>query len=772
MTQAAVPPVSRQRPSNRPHHSAATALHLELAGLAAAAAAACAALTSQAAPTTHSGIDMVYVFALVGLVSLAGSRARRWTLALGAAVMLLVSSGLYSVVAAAAFLCAVVLLVMQRRDRVLGAAVAGAIGVCALNIGDIGPTYLSAAAAALAIIPILFSGFERASRRTRRWLTRVGGLVVLVGVIVCVVSAVVTYRSRSHVIAAVDGTLKGVRAARDGDDASANRTLSSAATEFTAAKAALDRPWARLSSFVPVLSQNMDALRAGVGEGTRVTRIGAATAGSLDYDALPLPGGGIDVDKLSKFEPLANRLAQTLSVSAAHIDGTKNPWLAPPIASRLTRMQSELEAYSNEADVAATATSAVPALLGRDFPRTYLIAFSNPAEARDMGGLLATWSLLRCDKGHMSIIETGGPVDMYGPLDPRPRFDRAYLSSATTQAMEPQHWPQNWTSTVDMGVMALEANDLVADTGRPEVDGVLYVDPEAFAGMLSLVGPTEIPGTKIVLTSANAAQFFLEDQFVKLPQTPEGDAALRQLVSDVFNKATSQRLPSPRRLGDVFGPLVRDGHLRFSSIRPQDQAIIRRLDLDGERQPGSAEDLFGVIVQNTAPNKIDPYVQRRATYQASYSTEDRRLRISGTLTFANQADPDNLPAVVIGNREGKPPGTAVMRLSVLSTFPSMNLSIGTQQITAIRTTESPGVYRYTWDAEIAPGSAISVDFVAQRKMASALHGVMLVGQASGDSQSLIEARMRVDGQQIGSVRNFGGRRGYLSAENLASDGKS
>ena len=68
--------------------------------------------------------------------------------------------------------------------------------------------------------------------------------------------------------------------------------------------------------------------------------------------------------------------------------------------------------------------------------------------------------------------------------------------------------------------------DLMADAGKGQIDGVMYVDPQSLEALIGLTGPVTVPGTEIQLTGSNTASFFLVEQFVKLPQTPESDAAL------------------------------------------------------------------------------------------------------------------------------------------------------------------------------------------------------------------------------------------------------
>ena len=145
--------------------------------------------------------------------------------------------------------------------------------------------------------------------------------------------------------------------------------------------------------------------------------------------------------------------------------------------------------------------------------------------------------------------------------------------------MAPGRFTQNWTSSVDLDVVAAAATNLLEANGRGKIDGVIYADPAALQQFVALTGPIPVPGTVAEINGTNTEAFFTRDQFQVLGQDEAGNEALGELTGEIFNRLGSADLPGPRTLGDVFGPLVRDGHLAMATGVDGDRALLDRLGL-------------------------------------------------------------------------------------------------------------------------------------------------------------------------------------------------
>ena len=56
-------------------------------------------------------------------------------------------------------------------------------------------------------------------------------------------------------------------------------------------------------------------------------------------------------------------------------------------------------------------------MLGSKGPRTYLVAFQNPAEVRATGGIFGTFAVVRADQGKVTVVDQN-PTRTMGYFDP------------------------------------------------------------------------------------------------------------------------------------------------------------------------------------------------------------------------------------------------------------------------------------------------------------------------------------------------------------------
>lgn len=749
--------------SSRPRHSADTPSVRRLTIGLALGSGLLAAATSSAAPTGVEWVDRCEVGLVVATVALAASRARRWTLITGASVAALLTPLPLWPLAVAALVLSVGLFQRNLRDRVAGTAVGGLVGVCAsdfVHLGWLGPVIVASVFAT-----IFFSGFRRTSRANRRRVRRTAQLLLAVGVVLLAATGITAVTARGDLQVAARSTSAGAAATRNGEDVEATKQFVEAARAFDAVSGRLAKPWVEATKLIPGVAQNLTAVGTATREGSRVSASAAALMNGLDYSSVQRKEGGVDTAKLAEFAPDAARLASTMGSASTSVASASSPLLAPPVADRLDEMSSELTKMAAQTNTAALATQLLPGILGADFGRRYLVIFANPAESRDLGGILASWAILSAEGGHLDVTESGSPIDLFGPLDERMSIDDPGRLAPSFLDMAPQQWPQNWTSTIDLQAVARVASDLMIDSGRAPVDGVLYLDPYALQAFVSLSGPVKIPGFDIELNSENTADFFLRDQYSKLPQNPEVDRALSDLVDEVLGRLTARSLPGPQALGDLFSPLVRDGHLRFQTTREQDGALIDRLGLGGFDPAADRGDTFGVLVRNVAPNKLDPFVQRSATYNVTWDPETRRVRATATLSFANLATVDGANPIVVGNESGFAPGTAILRVGVLTPFKNARFSVGNGRDLAVVSTMEfgsgavgqPPIYRNTFDLHLAAGQRLEVAVDLGGTLEVDSYSLLVLGQASGTGDGRVVAKLTTSRGTSGEISCLGGQ---------------
>ena len=716
-------------PGPRPGRRASSATSAHLAGVAAVAVigAASAAAFMDASPTSWTVADAAERGLLVALCALAGSRTRRWTLLWAGAVALACGGvagralGLFVVVGTA------LLFRFHRRDRVLRAILGASVGLAVLDLQFPTVTGATALLAAAAVTPVLLSGFRHSRRRARRWVLVGGAAVALLVALGVASAALFGVRQRTSVAGAVSLSRQALDSVGSEDPTRVQDRFDRAGTAFEDLSVAADAWWLVPARVVPILGPNVEVVRQAADSGARLSGVAGEVSTSVDQDKLRRPSGGIDLATLASLDTPVNHALDGIRSAEQHLEDADSPWLVPPVQDRLQEFHTELARSRASAEVARLAVERAPALLGADGPRRYLMLLGNPAESRDIGGHLGNWAEIVADQGALHLVEVGMPYDLFSPATAPPPTMTPGAYPQSLVEMRPQYFPQNWGGTPDMGTIARLAAELYpqARPGAP-LDGVLYADPAAFAALLEFTGPVPVPGYPVTLTSANAAEFLTKGQFAVLP---EGSDALDQVIRSALDAFTSVRLPTPRRLVDVFGPVVRQGRLQFTSLHADDGGLLRRTGLSGEVAPRGEDDVLSVINRNANPNKIDAYLQRDITDDVRWNPVTGQTRSRVTIRLTNALPPgETLPEVVVQTPEGVPVGTNRTQLSVLSPLSAVSAQIdgaptgiGTQQ-------EYTGVLRHTVLVDVPPGATRVVTLDLDGSVGTGAYTLRWIGQ--------------------------------------------
>ena len=696
--------------------------------------------TGSVAPTGNGGVDALERALLVAVGALAGSRARRWPMFVIAALAAVLAEGVGLALALGGVAAATALLTIDRRNRVVGAVAGAAVTLSLMELRPVGPLGFTVLIGAVLYLAMCVSGYQRLSgvgQRRARWAVAGVGAFVVIGL---AVAGVVALGARNSVETAVDDTRRGAAAVRDGETGGATELLNEASAGFEDVSTRLGAVWLFPARMVPGVAQNVDALRAGADMGSDLNGSAAFAATSVDYQALRQEGGGVNLAQLKATEVPVGALASSLDAAVDGLAGIESPWVVAPLRTRLDEVAAEVDDLAAETELARLALADAPALLGADGPRRYLVMVANPAEGRDFGGFMGGWALLLVNDGAIDLEDSGTPRELYGPTgDRQPPLPQSDYPPAFMD-MAPGRFTQNWTSSVDLDVVAAAATNLLEANGRGKIDGVIYADPAALAEFVALTGPIPVPGTVAEINATNTEAFFTRDQFQVLSQDEAGDEAIGDLTGEIFDRLGSADLPGPRALGDAFGPLVRDGHLAMATGEDGDRALLDRLGLSAPL-PQTNGDLLAIVERNKAPNKLDVFLTRSHAYDVAWSSDTGARTATLSSTYTNDvADPARLPPVVVGNQTDAPAGTQIREVSVLS--PSRNASLEVDgERTPSRLALEEGLYRHSVSVEIPPGGTVELRWRLEGTLPSGPYDLTLVRPANaGTSDTTVVVR--------------------------------
>jgi Protein of unknown function (DUF4012) len=664
-----------------PNHLAGRRAHDHPAIVGAVAAlSAVGAVFSSAAPTGTNGVDIVFLAAAGVLVSLAAARARRWAW--------LVAAGLTTIGAAnatalalsvAAVLLSVGAVALGYRSRVLGAVVGALVINAALRLsGDwfFGAYSLIAVAA---VAPILLSGWRHTRTRHRRPLKVAGlvaaGLVVVAGVALAAVAAT----SRTDAEAATEHTRRAFDLLSDADAEGARVELSLAADAFRRVEARGDAWWSAPARIVPIAAQHRQAVAALAGASAGLADDLADATAVADIEAIELRDGRLDLAALATLVGPADTAVGALERADGTAERVASGWLVAPLATRVDSMQREIVDALGPARLAAQGARVVPALLGGDEPRSYVVLFANPAESRELGGFVGGVGVLRTQDGELDFsgVEPIGSLAsalQAAQLPPISGIPASFTSNRPTQ------FPQNWTASPDLPTVGRVVSSIWPDLRSEPVDGVLYVDPYAVQAFLALTGPLTVDGIPYPITSDNVVDYVLRDQYELEADAPLGDdSARKEALADigdaVFERLTTGSLPGPRALADALGPAVEGRHLQLWTADHEPAPFLAGLGMDGVL-PAPDGDVFHLTQSNSRGVKLDAYLARSIQYDVE--VDHGRVSADATITLRNDADPAVLPGYVTGagSTDGLPAGTNRINLTLYSPWGLVDGTVG------------------------------------------------------------------------------------------------
>jgi hypothetical protein len=359
-----------------------------------------------------------------------------------------------------------------------------------------------------------------------------------------------------------------------------------------------------------------------------------------------------------------------------------------------------------------------------------------PAETRGLGGFIGAYGELTVDHGRITLTRSGQATHLAANPAPGLHLTGPPDYLARYGAFKPQDNFEDLTYSPDFPTVEQVVAGVYPQVGGDHVDGVLALDPDALAALLNFTGPISVAGLDTRLTSANAAQVLLRQQYTTAQANALSAAQrhdyLQSALAVAFGQLTAGSLPSPQTLADTLAPEVHQGRLLFWSSHPADQPLLARLGLEGAfPQPGPGRDVLAVTLANAANNKIDAYLGERIADSVSYDPATGKVTSNVTVHLDNTAPDHGLPDYVIGSFSGSglPPGTNHTWLSIYSPFPLTGAAVDGRAVASPSWIPELGVRAYSlfvttparststvifsFDGQVNPGPSYGLDLRLQ-----------------------------------------------------------
>lgn len=298
----------------------------------------------------------------------------------------------------------------------------------------------------------------------------------------------------------------------------------------------------------------------------------------------------------------------------------------------------------------------LPSLLGKEGSKRYLLAFQNSAEARGTGGIIGAFAVIKIDKGEIMLESAGAnsllqsqleiPVELPSEFTELYRSDPAIWQNSNLSP----HFP--YGAEIWLGLWKKQFGD--------DLDGVVALDPFVLKAVLKEIGDIKVQG--IDINAENVVEETLSNLYLRFEQDNQARKDfLVTIITTVAQKILSNDINKFRLLLSINQPMIENRILLYSS-NPRLQSVIEKSKLSGALSKDKSNE-YRLVVQNTAGNKMDYYLDRSISIEALQCKKERRTAVRVSLTNS-VSDKTYLPNYVKGRLDlglvnGKDNSTAV-----------------------------------------------------------------------------------------------------------------
>lgn len=547
-------------------------------------------------------------------------------------------------------------------------------------------------------------------RRVRRAGTVV--VWVLIGTLVLVALAAVWIGVRGFLAA---GHLRDAQQSATSlvssmaDPATAAASVPGLAEDTAAARALTSDPVWRAASLVPWIGAQLDAVGTAIAAvddvvTTAVTPL-AHSASGFSLTALQPVDGRFDLAALAEVQEPAAAAAAGTATALASVDDIATGTLLAPLAEQVTEVRDLLDTAHVATDALSRATALMPAMLGADGPRNYLVLFQNNAEWRSLGGIVGATAMIHTEDGALSLVgqASSGDFTQYAQ-------SVLPLSDELTALYDekPGRYIQNVTQVPSFPVAGQLAQEMWARDSGTRVDGVLALDPVALSYLLRATGPITL-STGDVLTSDNATALLLNEVYQRYQRPADQDAFFQIAAAAVFD-ALAAGTANPSELVTALAQAGSENRILLWNADPAQQAILDGTTLQGLGPVTDAEHTaFGVYVNDGTGSKMDYYTHLDVGVGWCTDTEgDPDAALTVTVRSDAPADAASLPSYITGGGgNGVTPG--VTRTVTYLYLPEgsqlvFSSSEGPSDAPGFGTGTDGGRTVLTWTTDLTPGT--------------------------------------------------------------------
>jgi hypothetical protein len=490
---------------------------------------------------------------------------------------------------------------------------------------------------------------KRPSGRAIAWWIVLALVLILIACVAWI--GIRAYLAKNDLEASISLVSKLQTQIASGDAAAAKATDEQLVRKVHSARSLTSDPIWRVGEFTPLVGANLTVVREVADVVADVTDDAvtplANAAGSLNLQSFKPVNGAVPLQPLIDVAPSVEKANTALQHDLARAKRIDTSGALSIVVSPTKRLVGALEKAAGLTDAANRAVQLLPAMLGSEGPRNYLLLFQNNAELRSTGGIAGALALLHVENGHIALAAQASSRSFPhypAPVLPLPKVTRGLYGDIAGEYIQDVNLPPQFPLSATL------ARQMWKQQYGTDVDGVVALDPVALSYLLSATGPVTL-ATGDQLTSANAVQLLLSDAYARFTDPDVQDAFFASAAAEVFSKISSGAF-DPKAMIASLVKSGDEGRVIVWSAHEAEQASLAQTTLAGALPVSTRSDQqFGVYLNDGTGAKMDYYLRTSVDLGQAVCRNDRRPTYSVSVTLTSTAPADaatSLPRYVTG----------------------------------------------------------------------------------------------------------------------------
>jgi len=281
-------------------------------------------------------------------------------------------------------------------------------------------------------------------------------------------------------------------------------------------------------------------------------------------------------------------------------------------AEIVVRAQIKTAALQRAVTTLGTLARELPAALGFNNPRQYLILNQNNNELRATGGFVGSYMLVEVYKGKLQSVL----VDMTQRIDGQnPKTTLALPEPLSTITTSFGTRDANWY--LDFPTSAQTFQKLYEQVGGGTADGIIAINPEVIRDLLGVLGPVYLPDKDLTLTADNFVTATQEQIEVMDKHQTNPKEILNQFAPILLTRLLAATGTEIQRISVALTQRLTAKDILLYARSPKLQSVFMGLNLAGIVPTDTGGDMLAVVRSNLGGRKSSQTVAEEIHHTAN-----------------------------------------------------------------------------------------------------------------------------------------------------------